>query len=241
MPSAIATTKRLVKRVIRGVQPVDTTESYSQCGEDRVIAYLFQQLHIHSPAYLDLGANHPVTLSNTYLFYRHNGRGVCVEADPTLFKAFKRKRPRDTCLNVAVAPQAGPPLTLHVFESSASGLNTVSEEWARHGQHVGGHRVASTVSVPRLGINELLAEHFASAPDLLSIDIEGLDLAVLQAIDLRSCRPAIICAETFLPMSAETGFKDVRIHDHLLLQGYRQFADTWINTIYVTAERFPSL
>jgi hypothetical protein len=106
---------------------------------------------------------------------------------------------------------------------------------------VGGHRVAATVSVPRQGINEILATHFAAAPDLLSIDIEGLDLAVLQAIDFGSCRPAVICAETFLPISAETGFKDIRMHDHLLSQGYRQFADTWINTIYVPEERFPSL
>ena len=233
-------TKRLLKRLYRP-EAVDSKASYSQCGEDRIIAFLFQKLQIPRPTYLDLGANEPVALSNTYLFYRHGSRGVCVEADPALCRKFRRKRPRDVCLNVAVAAESGAAMLLHVFERSASGLTTLSQEWAEHGQKAGGYQIKSTVSVPTVGINDLLRENFPSPPNLLSVDIEGLDLAVLERIDLRSCRPDVICAETFVPFAPETGFKDVGISERLHSQGYRVFADTWINTIYVPEEKFPAL
>ena len=220
---------------------VHTTRSYSQCGEDRIVAFVLHYMGIWTPTYLDVGANDPVFFSNTYLFYRCGARGVCVEAEPTMARKFERKRPGDTCLNAAVAPQAGPPVTLHVFESNASGLNTVSPAWADHGREIGGHQLRSEITVPTLGINELLEKHFSTAPNFLSIDIEGLDLAVLQAIDLSSCRPDVICAETFAPLSPETGCRDVAIGEYLVSKGYRVFADTFINTIYVPEERFPSL
>ena len=220
---------------------IHTTRSYSQCGEDRIVAFLFHYMSIWKPTYLDLGANDPVFFSNTYLFYRCGFRGVCVEAEPTMYQRFASKRPGDICLNAAIAPQAGPPATLHVFESSASGLNTLSPDWAQHGRETGGHQLRSEISVPTLGINELLEQHFPTAPNFLSIDIEGSDLPVLKAIDLRSCRPDVICVETYLPMSPETGCRDIAIGEYLVSKGYRVFADTFINTIYVPDERFPSL
>ncbi|MGB5027475.1 MAG: hypothetical protein WBO38_03165, partial [Chitinophagaceae bacterium] len=39
--------------------------SYSQSGEDIIVSYLFERMGIKKPTYLDIGANHPIALSNT--------------------------------------------------------------------------------------------------------------------------------------------------------------------------------
>src|SRR5687767_14108710 len=89
---------RLANRVFRRTGKV----SYAQCGEDLIVDYVFTALGVQGPTYLDIGANDPVSLSNTYLFYRRRCAGVCVEPNPPLCEAFRRKRPRDHCLNVGV-------------------------------------------------------------------------------------------------------------------------------------------
>jgi glycosyltransferase involved in cell wall biosynthesis len=55
--------------------------SYSQCGEDIIIDFLLTWLKIKNPTYLDIGANDPVKLSNTYYFYKKGSRGVLIEPD----------------------------------------------------------------------------------------------------------------------------------------------------------------
>ena len=44
--------------------------SYSQCGEDLLVALVLQLIRGSRPKkYLDIGANHPLNLSNTALLY----------------------------------------------------------------------------------------------------------------------------------------------------------------------------
>jgi hypothetical protein len=50
--------------------------SYSQNGEDLIIRDLFFRLGIRQPTYLDIGANEPFFISNTYLLYSKGSTGV---------------------------------------------------------------------------------------------------------------------------------------------------------------------
>lgn len=43
--------------------------SFSQYGEDLIVASLLEKLNIKEITCLDIGANHPVLGSNTYNFY----------------------------------------------------------------------------------------------------------------------------------------------------------------------------
>jgi len=84
-------------------------ETFSQCGEDRILAFLFSQLAIATPRYLDVGTWHPCVDNNTYLFYRAGAKGVCVEPNPDLALLIRETRPRDELLNVGVsAEKSGP-------------------------------------------------------------------------------------------------------------------------------------
>src|SRR5690242_18514402 len=84
------------------VRPASSRISYAQCGEDLIMDLIFTGLRLPQPTYLDIGANDPVNFSNTYYFYQKGCRGVCVEPDPNLAEAFRRRRPKDTCLNAGV-------------------------------------------------------------------------------------------------------------------------------------------
>jgi len=68
------------------------TKSYSQCGEDLIVNYVFGALNIKKPSYIDVGAYHPQHLSNTALLYERGSRGVNIEPDPKLFRYFLRRR-----------------------------------------------------------------------------------------------------------------------------------------------------
>ena len=70
-------------------------ESFAQCGEDLIIAYVFNALGRERIRYLDIGAHHPTYLSNTHYFYLRGHRGVCVEPDASLLQAFRRDRAGD--------------------------------------------------------------------------------------------------------------------------------------------------
>lgn len=47
--------------------------TYSQFGEDLVVANIFALLGVKRPTYLDVGANHPLKGSNTALLYARGG------------------------------------------------------------------------------------------------------------------------------------------------------------------------
>jgi hypothetical protein len=58
--------------------------TYSQHGEDRLILDYFKKLGRPTGTYVDVGANYPIKISNTYLLYRSGWRGLTVEPIPRL-------------------------------------------------------------------------------------------------------------------------------------------------------------
>src|SRR5262249_61369369 len=84
------------------------TESFSQCGEDLVVAFTMGYLgmgpHI---TYLDVGANDPVNLNNTYYFYRRGHCGVLVEPNGALCRSLRDRRRGDTVLEAGIGGGAG--------------------------------------------------------------------------------------------------------------------------------------
>ena len=83
--------------------------SYSQHGEDKFIlkAIRDQGLDIAQSIYVDIGANHPTDISNTYLLYRNGFQGVLIEANAQLCELLKCVRKRDVVINVGASDKAG--------------------------------------------------------------------------------------------------------------------------------------
>jgi hypothetical protein len=70
-------------------------------------------------------------------------------------------------------------------------------------------------------------------PDLLSLDVEGLDFEVISSIDFKKYQPKVICVETISYSKNGTGVKSSKLIKYVESKGYYLYADTNINTIFV--------
>ena len=212
--------------------------SFSQCGEDRIILFLLQTLGIKQPTYLDIGANDPIEGNNTYLFFLLGSTGICVEPDPDLFDALIAKRPSDQCLNIGINPEGEGLADFYIFPNPYKGWNTFSKEEALNRENQSNVKPTMVSQITMQSINKVMEERLGNAPDILSIDIEGLDSAVLRSIDFKKFKPIIICAETVKFDVGNKGEKDSEIRMYLESNGYFVYADTWVNTIFCLKSYF---
>lgn len=203
--------------------------SYSQTAEDLLVVFILDLLCGNRPkTYIDIGANHPYQFSNTALLYLAGGRGILVEPDPDLANLLRIKRPRDKVLEFGVHFSGADHGDF--FRLDPPTLNTFSrEEMERY--VTSGHKLLETRSVRLRGINDILAE--AGPVDFMNLDIEGLDKSILEMIDWAKFRPTCICVETLTYEVAKEPVKLSETIDFLEKQGYRLYADTYINSIFV--------
>ena len=214
-------------------------KSWSQCGEDLILRYLFDLLQIARPSYIDIGAHHPYYYNNTYLFYRQGARGVNVEPDPSLHTGLRRGRPRDVNLNIGIGPREA---ELDFYVMSTRTLNTFSASEARKYVEQHGLRIVDTRRIRVQTFAQAVDAHLGRAPDLVSLDVEGLDLDILRSIDFSRYRPHVFCVETISYAAGDgSGVKSPEIHALMLQNGYRLYADTYINSIYVAQSSWRAL
>ncbi len=208
----------------------EVNESYSQCGEDLAIAFALGYLQLGPVTYLDVGANDPVKFSNTYYFYLKGNRGVLVEPNPALCTRLIATRPRDTVLQAGIGPGGASRGDYYVM--THDGLNTFSKEEAEHRVRAskGSVEIKQVISMPLLDINEVMDTNFRGAPTFLSIDTEGLDLAILRSIDYKRFRPPVICAETLMPDSRRLR---TEILEFMATVGYTPRGGSLVNTIFI--------
>lgn len=166
--------------------------TYAQHGEDLMLCNLFRLMGIDRPGYLDLGAYHPFVISNTALLYERGSRGVNVEANPRLVSEFRKARPEDLTVNLGVGPEQG---TFPFYRFTEQGvLNTFCEPLA--GPRSAGGSLHDVIHLPVWTISQIVDEYCEGVyPDLLSMDLEGLDLAVLKTADFSISRPRVVIAE----------------------------------------------
>ncbi len=208
--------------------------SYAQAGEDRIASHALQSMRVENPSYLDLGAHHPTSLSNTYLFYVRGCSGVCVEADPDLLKRIRRRRGRDTCLNAAIAPEDGS-VQFHVMDATT--LSTVSDA-SIEGYRRLGHRVVRTVEVPAVSPTTVLDRYFDRVPNLVSLDVEGADEQIIRAWDFERFRPEIFIVETLEYTEEGSETKRPEISELMEAVGYFAYGETFVNTVFVDRDAY---
>lgn len=159
-------------------------ESYSQHQEDIFIWRTLSKYNLDGSIYLDIGANHPTDISNTYLLYRKKLSGVIVEPNPELISLFHRFRKRDIALPVGCSDKA----SLSRFNISKTPV--VSSFILNRDVNV--HR---SVFVPILPIDTLVNELAYEYISLLSIDVEGLNVEVLKGAIETLKKTLLVCIE----------------------------------------------
>jgi FkbM family methyltransferase len=208
--------------------------SFSQSGEDLIMQFIFMWLRIEKPSYLDIGAHHPTYLSNTYLFYEKGSSGVCVEPDPFLFEAIQKTRKRDICLNMGVGGGGLDKADFYILNSRT--LSTFSREEAERYASYEGKNIEKVVEIPLISVNAIIAQHCPSVPNLVSLDVEGMDLQILQDFDFDKYTPEVFCIETLTYTEDNTERKLTEIIDLMTAKNYFVYADTYLNSIFVSRD-----
>lgn len=152
--------------------------TYAQHGDDLALLNLFKRLGVDVGTYIDVGAHHPLELSNTALLYNRGWRGINVEANANLLPRFDHMRPddRNICAAVVGSAKPGDTVTLHMA-SAESGINsTVHAAMAKHG--IAYTQQVSAITLPDIVLN------FGHGmwPHLICIDAEGADVDILRTI-----------------------------------------------------------
>jgi FkbM family methyltransferase len=170
---------------------IHARKSYSQEGEDLVVERFVEQLECGF--YVDIGAHHPKRFSNTYRLYCRGWKGLNIDATPGSMKRFDSVRPRD--INVEAAVSAVPQeLTFYLFNEPA--LNTFRKELAQ--ARVGEtYTIVDEITVQAKPLSQLLSEHLPADTriNLMTIDVEGADIEVLQSNNWERYSPDLILVE----------------------------------------------
>ena len=221
-------------------------KSYSQFGEDTIVRDLLSEMSIGNMSYLDIGANNPKFISNTYLFYRHGFTGVLVEPNAYLCKKLTAIRPRDRVLNVGIGIDDEVTMAdLYLYDDYADGLSTFVFEdtklWSEVGLGGKTYEYKEVVKTPLMNINYVIEHYFTECPDFVSIDVEGWDLKILESFDFDRYNPAVFCVETLMYSADGSMYRNDEIGSLLESKGYFAFRQTHANTIFVNKNLYDFL
>ena len=208
-------------------------KSYSQCGEDLIVQYIFRLRGVSQPSYLDIGANDPFFISNTAMFYEMGCRGINIEANPALHKKFIKERPEDINLNVGISSEEE---ELDFYVMTDNTLSSFSKAEA-DAMLAHGKTLESVMKIKLDTIASILIKHFnGKFPDFMSLDVEGMDFQILRSIDFDKYCPKIICVEAAEYSPVGAGARRNELVDFLVAKGYYEYANTNLNAIMVKNE-----
>jgi FkbM family methyltransferase len=141
--------------------------------------------HACSGYFVEVGADHPDHLSQTWPPKRPAWDGILIEPRPE--RAAARRRQRSVTVDAVVCASlrpAGRMMSLHLagIHSSLLSISTM--------------RPQSIIEVAVTTLDEILLDAGAPAPiDLLSVDVEGLEIDVRKGFDPNRRRPRLILVE----------------------------------------------
>jgi FkbM family methyltransferase len=193
--------------------------SSSQYGEDLVLDKLL--MNKKDGFFVDIGANHPTHLSNTYRFHKKGWVGINVEPDPRLYINFIDARRNDVNLNVGVGPVNG---KMPFYRISANTLSTFNKESA-DGAIKDGHQLLDVKDLPVMRLDAIFEKYHPNGlVDFMSIDVEGFEMSVLSSNNWDKFRPNYLIIEI-----NQNGNK---IKQFLKNEGYSGIFDNGTNCIF---------
>lgn len=165
--------------------------SFSHFGEDRMVFSVLDEMT--DGFFVDVGAFHPYKLSNTHLLRMHGWTGVNIEPNPKNFPLFEEECPNDINLNMAISAKHGS--VDFMCNGVLSGI--VDESYLNNDSSPDGVEIPQVVTVATQPLSVVLENHLPKGReiDLLSVDCEGHDLAVLKSNDWNRFKPRVVVVE----------------------------------------------
>ena len=152
-------------------------KSFSQFGEDLFISDFFSNKK--DGKYVDLGAFHPMRLSNTYLLFKKGWSGTNVDLNPITIDLFNIARKEDKNICCLLADKD------NVLK------NVYYEDWSAASSLTSNENLKNKKQMKTRTFESLIDKNF----DFLNIDLEGHDYEILKTIDFKKFSPKLICIE----------------------------------------------
>jgi len=193
----------------------DKTESYAQWGDDVLVWDYFKGKT--DGVFLEAGANHPKSLSQTYLLEKRGWTGVLVEPVPKCCEKLRAERPASQVFQNALgSPEQRGTLRFSI----PSGVMELAAA-LRVGEQAGvGDRVFEAELIT---LTEALDEAGILRLDYLSLDLEGMELEALKGLDFIRFRPDLLIVEDRLDNLSRHRF--LRSKDYKLV--WRNGSNQW--------------
>lgn len=207
---------------------------HSHIGQDQ---WVVETLSRRRDGYfLDFGAFDGVTASNTLVLEREFGwKGITVDANPTCFAALCETR-SSICVNAALWPTSRESVEMIDAHGLSSMRQFMDKDENREARAEGGR---GFFSIDTINPTELLRRYKAPERiEYMSLDLEGAELDVLQAIDLETYQIAIMTIE-----HGENPQRQEALRAHLRPLGYkvltRHYDDWFFHPEYVARLQLP--
>lgn len=160
---------------------------FSQNRDELIInKYLKKDPNKEIGTYVDIGACDPDFLSNTKYYYLRGWKGLEVDAYPTIEEKFKKERPRDTFVRVAITDYNG--------ECQMYGRAIENSMVGKRYKETYGTKELYTVKCMTM---DKLIETYPEfkEPDFMSMDIETNEEKALSKCNFNIFKPYIIDIE----------------------------------------------
>jgi FkbM family methyltransferase len=176
---------RRLDLAVTSMNNAPAVESFAQNQED-IIAWDYFDRKTNG-FFVEVGANDPTALSQTWFLEQRGWKGVLVEPIPACCEKLRAVRTNSiVCQAAAGAPEQVGEAVFSIAQSDV---------WSRLGEPEAGTPVRDRIQVAVRTLNDILNETKAPRVDLLSIDTEGMELKVLRGFDLQKHRPALVVLE----------------------------------------------
>jgi FkbM family methyltransferase len=143
---------------------------------------------------VDVGAYHPTWLSNSYYFERNGWRAVCLEANPYCVKGLRAGRKE--VLHYAVAERNEDTVPFHVVRGTPTGWDGRCWSCRRSAGREIAESCIEMVPVNVRTLDWILSQAKVVPPiDVLLVDVEFGERAVLEGTDLDRWKPRVVLVE----------------------------------------------
>lgn len=228
--------RRALKARRRGAFERFGSDRFSRLATHGLDELLWHHLDQRGGTFVEAGAHDGVTYSNTYWLERfQDWTGVLVEPVAEAAQRARSARPGSQVFHAALVEpaRAGEEVSLVALDLASTVESAFGGDEERMGAHLEhGARtqpVAPRVErAPGMTLSSILDAAGVTDIDLLSLDVEGSEVAALQGLDLTRHRPRFILVEVLDPADRDPiaaclgeGYVDhgrVTPQDHLLVR-----------------------